>query len=78
MKLIRHLLDGGKVTVDSQHYEIASVQRPIPLYTAVWGPRMQELSGELADGVIIMGPERAEIINMKAGKNSGRRSRSRA
>ena len=71
MKLIRHLLDGGKVTVDSQHYEIASVQRPIPLYTAVWGPRMQELSGELADGVIIMGPERAEIINMKAERIRG-------
>ena len=65
MELIRRLLDGGEVTAKSQRYRIDSVQRRIPLYTAAWGPRMQELSGELADGVIIMGPERAEIIDMK-------------
>ena len=71
MKLIRHLLDGGEVTVKSQPYRIESVERRIPLYTAVWGPRMQEVSGELADGVIIMGPERADIINMKTERIRG-------
>ena len=66
MKLIHQLLDGAEVTRGSQRYSIESVERKIPLYTAVWGPRMQEVSGELADGVIIMGPERPEIIEMKA------------
>ena len=47
MKLIRHLLAGGEV-VNTQPYRIESVQRQIPLYTAVWGPRMQAVSGELA------------------------------
>lgn len=65
MKLIRRLLDGEAVEAGTQHYRIESVTRRIPLYTAVWGPRMQEVSGALADGVIIMGPERAEIIEMK-------------
>lgn len=64
MKLIRYLLDGGEVT-ESQPYRIESVQRRIPLYTAVWGPRMQTVSGEHADGVIIMGPERAEVFTQK-------------
>ena len=65
MKLIRFLLSGGQVKEDSQLYQIESVTRQIPLYTAVWGPRMQEVSGELADGVVIMGPERADIFAKK-------------
>ena len=65
---IRRLLAGDEVAVATQSYRIESVARNIPLYTAVWGPRMQTLSGELADGVIIMGPERPEIIDMKANR----------
>ena len=64
MQLIRHLLAGREIE-GAQPYRIESVARPIPLYTAVWGPRMQEVSGELADGVIIMGPERAEVFARK-------------
>lgn len=64
MQLIRRLLAGEEV-VGGQPYRIESVARPIPLYTAVWGPRMQTVSGELADGVIIMGPERAEVFDRK-------------
>lgn len=65
MKLIHFLLDGGQVREHSKLYKIDSVKRKIPLYTAVWGPRMQEVSGELADGVVIMGPERADIFAKK-------------
>lgn len=65
MKLIRHLLGGGEVTAKTQPYRIESVERQIPLYTAAWGPRMQEVSGELADGIIIMGPERPEVFEQK-------------
>ncbi len=65
MQLIRRLLDGEEVTMGTQPYVIESVKRRIPLYTAVWGPRMQEVSGEYADGVIIMGPERADVFAMK-------------
>ena len=64
IQLIRRLLAGEEV-VGGQPYRVESVERPIPLYTAVWGPRMQALSGELADGVIIMGPERAEVFSRK-------------
>ena len=64
IELIRRLLAGEEV-VGGQPYRVESVTRPIPLYTAVWGPRMQALSGELADGVIIMGPERAEVFSQK-------------
>ena len=64
MQLIRRLLAGEEV-VGGQPYRIESVARPIPLYTAVWGPRMQTVSGELADGVIIMGPERADVFSQK-------------
>lgn len=65
MKLIHFLLSGGQVQEASKLYKIDSVKRKIPLYTAVWGPRMQEVSGELADGVVIMGPERADVFAMK-------------
>lgn len=64
IQLIRRLLAGEEV-VGGQPYRVESVARPIPIYTAVWGPRMQALSGELADGVIIMGPERAEVFDQK-------------
>ena len=64
MQLIRRLLAGREVE-GAQPYRVESVARPIPLYTAVWGPRMQEVSGEFADGVIIMGPERAEVFARK-------------
>ena len=65
MKLIRLLLDGGRVKEDSKFYQIDSVKRRIPLYSAAWGPRMQEVSGEQADGVMLMGPERAEVLGKK-------------
>ena len=65
MKLINFLLEGGQVREDSKFYKIDSVKRKIPLYTAAWGPRMQEVSGEIADGVVIMGPERPEVFSKK-------------
>ena len=64
IQLIRRLLAGEEV-MGGQPYRIESVKRAIPIYTAVWGPRMQTLSGELADGVIVMGPERAEVFSRK-------------
>ena len=65
MKLIRFLFEGGEVNESKKLYKIESVKRRVPLYTAVWGPRMQEVSGEQADGVVIMGPERAEVFANK-------------
>ena len=65
MRLIRLLLDGGQVKENSKFYQIDSIKRRIPLYTAAWGPRMQEVSGELADGVMLMGPERADVLGKK-------------
>ena len=68
LKLLRFLLDGGEVAVGSQVYRVESVLRRLPIYVAAWGPRMLEVSGELADGVIIMGPERKEVFAQKIEK----------
>ena len=62
MKLIRFLMEGGRVDEDGKYYRIKSVQRSIPIYTAAWGPRMQTVSGEHADGVIIMAAEQPKVF----------------
>jgi 5,10-methylenetetrahydromethanopterin reductase len=65
MKLIHFLLEGGEVNEDGKRYHIASAKRHIPLYTAAWGPRMLTVSGEHADGVIIMAPEQPAVFGEK-------------
>ena len=65
MRLMRHLLAGGEVAESSALYRVESVERRVPIYTAAWGPRMLEASGELADGVIIMGPDQKEVLSRK-------------
>ena len=62
MKLIRFLLEGGQIDEEDKLYRIESVRRSIPIYTAAWGPRMQTVSGEHADGVIIMAAEQPKVF----------------
>ncbi|MCH8090466.1 MAG: LLM class flavin-dependent oxidoreductase [Chloroflexi bacterium] len=70
----------GEVLVldEAVRYRVQSVQRPIPLYLAVWGPRMIQLAGELTDGALIAGPTQKELMGgkmrqvLEAAKAAGR------
>ena len=62
MRVMSTLLDGGEIDEHPALFNVDSVRRRIPIYTAAWGPRMLEASGELADGVIIMGPDNKEVL----------------
>jgi 5,10-methylenetetrahydromethanopterin reductase len=59
MTIVRALLRGETVTFDGPHDRLTAVAlecdpRPeIPLYVGTRGPRMLELAGELADGVLV-------------------------
>ena len=65
LRTMRTLLDGGEIDEDGMLYRVHSVKRPVPVYTAAWGPRMLEASGALADGVIIMGPDQKDVLKVK-------------
>jgi 5,10-methylenetetrahydromethanopterin reductase len=60
LTLIRGLLAGERVTVDGRvvraheaRLDFTPVRRDLPLYVGARGPRVLELAGELADGVIV-------------------------
>ena len=68
MMTMRTLLDGGEIKDDGANYCVQSTQsleHYVPLYTAAWGPRMLEASAELADGIIIMGPDQKDVLKVK-------------
>ncbi len=68
LRRMRALIETGEYTENSTHYRVESIQRRIPIYVAAWGPRMLDLSGELADGVLIMGPEQKSVMTRKIQK----------
>ena len=58
--LIRGLLDGERVTHSGKVFNVGSAtlgaaapERRVPIYVAALGPQMLELTGELADGVLL-------------------------
>lgn len=58
--LVRGLLAGQEVTLDSQviraqeaHLEFTPARASVPIYVGTRGPRVLEVAGELADGVIV-------------------------
>jgi probable F420-dependent oxidoreductase len=58
--IIRQALGGGRVTHDAGVYPVrdfrlglAAPQPPIPIYLAALNPRMLQLAGEVADGVLL-------------------------
>ena len=68
LKTMRTLLDGGEIKEDGANYCVQSTQsleHYVPLYTAAWGPRMLEASAQLADGIIIMGPDQKDVLKVK-------------
>lgn len=62
VELVRAICAGEAVTLGGKTFQLERPARRIPIYIAATGPRMLELSGEIADGVIIqVGLDRACI-----------------
>ena len=52
--ILRTLLDGGAAEFEGRSLAVKAATRPVPIYVAATGPKMQALAGELADGVIVV------------------------
>jgi len=78
LETMKTLFEGKEIDADGAFYKVDSVRRPAPIYTAAWGPRMLEVSAQLADGVIIMAPDQKDVLKVKverirnAAKEAGR------
>jgi 5,10-methylenetetrahydromethanopterin reductase len=63
---LRTLLSGEAVVRDGgMNYRVPMGERRIPMYVAARGPKMMELSGALADGVIVASTSQPEVVNRK-------------
>jgi len=82
--VIRKLWNDGFVTFDGKHYTLKKAKlytkpdRPVKIYVAAGGPRMAELAGRHADG-LLLGPDLQQAKELfqamengakKAGRNS--------
>lgn len=59
----RQLFTGEECELYGTQVKLATARRQIPIYLAVSQPRMLELSGEKADGAILMGAADPEFVN---------------
>ena len=60
---LRDLVSGEEVKVgESGGYRVHAVERRIPIYLSVWGPKMIEMAGELSEGALIAGPSDTEAM----------------
>lgn len=67
LELARALLAGEEVRVDGESFRVhgrrlATGMRPVPLVLAASGPRMLELAGAVADGVLISAGASVEFV----------------
>ena len=61
---IQTLLQGQEVVLDENtSYAVNSVHRSIQIYTASAGPKMLNLSGEIADGVLLAGSNDLTVVS---------------
>src|SRR5262249_10151138 len=61
--ICRQLLDGQAVSLgEGKTAQLHHVGPPVPIYVAATGPRMLELAGRIADGVILMNAIAPELI----------------
>lgn len=66
---LQALVSGKKVEVEGRRaYRVQSVERRVPVYLSVWGPRMTELAGALTDGALIAGPSDTAAMELKTGR----------
>lgn len=71
VRAMKSLLAGETTTLPpSMEHDvaIAAAPRDVPVYVAAGLPRMLRMSGEVADGVIVMGPNRAEWMSWQIGQ----------
>ena len=63
---LRALVSGEEIEIEGRGaYRVQTVGRRIPIYLSVWGPKMTELAGRLADGALIAGPSDAAAMGLK-------------
>jgi 5,10-methylenetetrahydromethanopterin reductase len=63
---LRRLLGGGSVDSPGGDLQLSFRPEPVPpVYLAASQPKMLRLAGEVADGVIIMGPSDPETVRMQ-------------
>ena len=65
LQTMKTLFRGEEIDEDGALYKVDSVRRPAPIYTASWGPKMLEISAQLADGVLIMAPDQKDVLKVK-------------
>ena len=66
---LQALVSGNAVKVEGRGaYRVQSVERRVPVYLSVWGPRMTELAGRLTDGALIAGPSDTAAMELKIGR----------
>ena len=65
LQTMKTLFKGEEIKEDGALYKVDSVRRAAPIYTASWGPKMLEISGQLADGVVIMAPDHKDVLKIK-------------
>jgi 5,10-methylenetetrahydromethanopterin reductase len=64
---LRRLFSGEVVSFGSSEVRLATARRRIPIYVAAAQPAMLRMSGELADGVILMGAADPEFCEWQLG-----------
>ncbi len=81
IEIIRELLAGKKVTYEGRIFKIANIRlgvKPpranIPIYIGAMGPKMLQLAGEIADGILLTAGATREYVkfaveNIKNGVN---------
>jgi 5,10-methylenetetrahydromethanopterin reductase len=77
--VLRTLLAGEHADFDGRPLAVKAAARPVPLYLAATGPKMQALAGELADGVIVvtgLEPELVRATLARIGEGAARGGRS--
>ena len=65
--LVRLLLAGSAADFDGREMRLHCPPAPVPLYLAATGPRMLQLAGEVADGVIVLAGTAPELIAAAVG-----------
>lgn len=86
VEIIRELFTGKKVTYEGSIFQIENIRlgvklsrANIPIYIGAMGPKMLQLAGEIADGVLLTAGATREYIkfaveNIKSGANQAGRS----
>jgi 5,10-methylenetetrahydromethanopterin reductase len=79
VRALRELFDSGQTTYHGQPMRCPAARRDVPIYLAASGPRGLNLAGQVADGVIVGGGVRPELVEMAlsevdaGARRSGRR-----